>query len=125
MTFVVAEACMRCKYTDCFDMRPVDALCEGSNFVVVDPDQCIDCAVCVPEQLDVAFAPAGQPPDGLADYCRRTCKDENPLAGNAASSGGGFETRLMALVPASSACISTRSSSLANGAPGQTCTPAP
>ncbi|MEO8936334.1 MAG: ferredoxin FdxA [Burkholderiaceae bacterium] len=49
MTFVVTEACIRCKYTDCVDVCPVDAFCEGPNFLVIDPDLCIDCAVCVPE----------------------------------------------------------------------------
>ncbi len=49
MTFVVTEACIRCKYTDCVDVCPVDAFCEGPNFLVIDPDECIDCAVCVPE----------------------------------------------------------------------------
>ena len=49
MTFVVTEACIRCKYTDCVDVCPVDAFREGANFLVIDPDQCIDCAVCVPE----------------------------------------------------------------------------
>lgn len=49
MTFVVTEACIRCRYTDCVDVCPVDAFREGPNFLVIDPDECIDCAVCVPE----------------------------------------------------------------------------
>ena len=49
MTFVVTEACIRCKYTDCVDVCPVDAFREGPTFLVIDPDDCIDCAVCVPE----------------------------------------------------------------------------
>ena len=49
MTFVVTEACIRCKYTDCVDVCPVDAFCEGPNFLVIGPVACIDCAVCVPE----------------------------------------------------------------------------
>ncbi|MDE2613991.1 MAG: ferredoxin family protein [Burkholderiales bacterium] len=49
MTFVVTEACIRCKYTDCVDVCPVDAFREGPNFLVIDPNECIDCAVCVPE----------------------------------------------------------------------------
>ena len=49
MTFVVTEACISCKYTDCVDVCPVDAFCEGPNFLVINPDECIDCAVCVPE----------------------------------------------------------------------------
>ena len=49
MTFVVTEACIKCKYTDCVDVCPVDCFKEGPNFLVIDPDECIDCAVCVPE----------------------------------------------------------------------------
>ena len=49
MTFVVTDACISCKYTDCVDVCPVDAFREGPNFLVIDPNECIDCAVCVPE----------------------------------------------------------------------------
>ena len=49
MTFVVTENCIKCKYTDCVDVCPVDAFREGPKFLVIDPDECIDCAVCVPE----------------------------------------------------------------------------
>ncbi|MFT3819758.1 MAG: ferredoxin family protein [Rubrivivax sp.] len=49
MTFVVTEACIRCKYTDCVDVCPVDAFREGPDFLAIDPEECIDCAVCVPE----------------------------------------------------------------------------
>jgi ferredoxin len=49
MTYVVTESCIKCKYTDCVDVCPVDCFREGPNFLVIDPDECIDCAVCVPE----------------------------------------------------------------------------
>jgi ferredoxin len=49
MTYVVTESCIKCKYTDCVDVCPVDCFKEGPNFLVIDPDGCIDCAVCVPE----------------------------------------------------------------------------
>lgn len=49
MAYVVTEACIKCKYTDCVDVCPVDCFKEGINFLVIDPDGCIDCAVCVPE----------------------------------------------------------------------------
>ena len=49
MTYVVTESCIRCKYTDCVDVCPVDCFREGPNFLSIDPDECIDCAVCVPE----------------------------------------------------------------------------
>jgi ferredoxin len=49
MAFVVTEACIRCKYTDCVSVCPVDCFHEGPNFLVIDPEVCIDCSVCVPE----------------------------------------------------------------------------
>ncbi len=49
MTFVVTENCIKCKYTDCVDVCPVDCFHEGPNFLVIDPQECIDCQLCVPE----------------------------------------------------------------------------
>ena len=49
MTYVVTENCIRCKYTDCVDVCPVDCFHEGPNFLVIDPDECIDCSLCVAE----------------------------------------------------------------------------
>ena len=49
MTYVVTESCIRCKYTDCVEVCPVDCFHEGPNFLVIDPNECIDCTLCVPE----------------------------------------------------------------------------
>jgi len=49
MTHVVTDSCIKCKYTDCVDVCPVDCFKEGPNMLVIDPDECIDCAVCIPE----------------------------------------------------------------------------
>ncbi len=57
MAFVVTENCILCKYTDCVEVCPVDCFHEGSNFLVIDPDECIDCALCEPEcPADAIFA---------------------------------------------------------------------
>jgi ferredoxin len=49
MTFVVTESCIKCKYMDCVEVCPVDCFHEGPNFLVIDPDECIDCTLCEPE----------------------------------------------------------------------------
>jgi len=49
MTHLVTENCIKCKYTDCVSVCPVDCFYEGPNFLVINPDECIDCAVCIPE----------------------------------------------------------------------------
>jgi ferredoxin len=49
MTFVVTETCIKCKYMDCVEVCPVDCFHAGPNFLVIDPDECIDCTLCEPE----------------------------------------------------------------------------
>ena len=49
MTHLVTENCIQCKYTDCVQVCPVDCFYEGPNFLAINPDECIDCAVCIPE----------------------------------------------------------------------------
>ena len=49
MTFVVIDNCIKCKYTDCVEVCPVDCFHEGPNMLVIDPDECIDCTLCEPE----------------------------------------------------------------------------
>ncbi|MDR2154992.1 MAG: ferredoxin family protein [Burkholderiaceae bacterium] len=64
MTHVVTENCIRCKYTDCVDVCPVDCFLEGPNFLTIDPDECIDCAVCIPEcPTNAIFAEEDVPRD--------------------------------------------------------------
>jgi len=49
MTYIVTDACIRCKFTDCVEVCPVDCFYEGENMLVIHPDECIDCGVCEPE----------------------------------------------------------------------------
>jgi len=66
MTHVVTETCIKCKYTDCVDVCPVDCFKEGPNMLVIDPDECIDCAVCIPEcPVNAIYADVDLPQDQL------------------------------------------------------------
>lgn len=68
MTHVVTENCIKCKYTDCVDVCPVDCFREGPNFLVIDPDECIDCAVCVPECPANAIFAEEDLPEGMQEF---------------------------------------------------------
>ena len=57
MTYVVVENCIKCKYTDCVEVCPVDCFYEGENMLVIHPDECIDCGVCEPECPAEAILP--------------------------------------------------------------------
>ena len=57
MTYVVVEHCIKCKYTDCVEVCPVDCFYEGENMLVIHPDECIDCGVCEPECPAEAIVP--------------------------------------------------------------------
>jgi len=64
MTFVVGENCIKCKHTDCVEVCPVDCFYEGPNMLVINPDECIDCALCEPEcPVDAIFADDEVPED--------------------------------------------------------------
>ena len=64
MTYVVTESCIKCKHTDCVDVCPVDCFKEGPNMLVIDPNECIDCGVCIPEcPVNAIFAEDDVPAD--------------------------------------------------------------
>ncbi|NEZ03204.1 ferredoxin family protein [Wenzhouxiangella sp. XN201] len=63
MTFVVTENCIKCKYTDCVEVCPVDCFHEGPNFLVIDPEECIDCTLCEPECPVQAIYPEDDLPE--------------------------------------------------------------
>ncbi len=64
MTYVVTENCIKCKYTDCVEVCPVDCFHEGPNFLVINPEECIDCTLCVPEcPAEAIFAEDDVPED--------------------------------------------------------------
>ncbi|MFT4717817.1 MAG: ferredoxin [Rickettsiales bacterium] len=60
MTYVVIDNCVKCKYTDCVEVCPVDCFYEGDEMLVIHPDECIDCGVCVPECPAEAILPESE-----------------------------------------------------------------
>ena len=64
MTYTVNESCIKCKYTDCVEVCPVDCFYEGENMLVIHPDECIDCAACEPVcPVEAIFAEDDVPDD--------------------------------------------------------------
>ena len=74
MTYVVAEPCVQCKYTDCVDVCPVDCFREGVNFLVINPDECIDCGACVPECPTEAIFEEDEVPEKWSEYIELNAK---------------------------------------------------
>lgn len=68
MTFVVTENCIKCKYTDCVEVCPVDCFHEGPNFLAIDPEECIDCTLCEPECPVEAIVSEDDLPEDQADF---------------------------------------------------------
>jgi len=60
MAYVVTDACVKCKYTDCVEVCPVDCFYEGENMLAINPDECIDCGVCEPECPAEAIKPESE-----------------------------------------------------------------
>ena len=89
MAFIVTEACIKCKYTDCVEVCPVDCFYEGPEFLVIHPDECIDCALCEPEcPVDAIYAEDELPENqqeflelnaDLADKWQNITEQKEPL----------------------------------------------
>ena len=68
MTYIVDEACIKCKYMDCVEVCPVDCFYEGENMLVIHPDECIDCGACVPECPTEAIFSEDDLPEKWTEY---------------------------------------------------------
>jgi ferredoxin len=68
VTYVVTDNCIKCKYTDCVDVCPVDCFHEGPNFLAIDPDECIDCTLCVAECPAEAIFAEDDVPAGMENF---------------------------------------------------------
>ena len=68
MSYVVTEPCIKCKYTDCVEVCPVNCFYEGANFIVIHPDECIDCGACEPVCPSKAIFPDGEVPEQYREY---------------------------------------------------------
>ena len=75
MTYVVTDACIKCKYTDCVEVCPVDCFYEGENMLVINPSECIDCGVCEPECPAEAILPDTE--DNLEKWLELNTKFSN------------------------------------------------
>ena len=83
MTYVVNEKCIKCKYTDCVEVCPVDCFYEGENMLVIHPDECIDCGACVPECPVTAIFTEEEVPPNWESYIaknRDVFKSDQPPA---------------------------------------------
>ncbi len=68
MAYVVSKGCIGCKHTTCVEVCPVDAFREGANFLVIDPDECIDCDLCVPECPEEAIFHEDEVPEDQIQF---------------------------------------------------------
>lgn len=82
MTFVVTENCIKCKYQDCVEVCPVDCFYEGPNFLVINPDECIDCALCEPECPANAIFSEDELPEGQEAFLELNAELSEEWAGN-------------------------------------------
>ena len=74
MAYVVTESCIKCKYTDCVEVCPVDCFYEGPEFLVIHPEECIDCGLCEPECPIEAIYSDDELPDNQIEFVEINAK---------------------------------------------------
>ncbi len=76
MAHVVTERCVDCRYTDCCVVCPVDCFYEvtAPAMLVIDPDTCIDCGLCVPECPIQAIWPRDELPDAYSEWVEKNAE---------------------------------------------------
>ena len=89
MAYVVADPCVKCKYTDCVAVCPVDCFYEGKNSLAINPDECIDCGACEPECPTTAIFEESELPAKWAVY-----KDINALVTGIKTAGDVDKSKL-------------------------------
>ena len=87
MAFVVTESCIKCKYMDCVEVCPVDCFHEGPNFLVIDPDECIDCTLCEPECPVEAIYSEEEIPTGQESFKQLNADLAQEMAGDQRKEG--------------------------------------
>src|ERR687893_436762 len=77
MTYVVAEPCVNCRYTDCALVCPVEAFHLDDDMLVINPETCIDCDACVPEcPVEAVFAESAVPAEWASFTPRNEAEDK-------------------------------------------------
>ena len=79
MSHVVTKACIKCKYTDCVTVCPVDCFHEDAEMVVIDPEVCIDCGACIPECPVQAIYTEDDVPGDQKDFIKLNAEKSKSL----------------------------------------------
>ena len=76
MPHIVTGRCVDCRYTDCCTVCPVDCFyqIEQPAMLVIDPDTCIDCELCVPECPINAVYPESELPECYAEWVEKNAE---------------------------------------------------
>jgi len=88
MAYVVAEPCIKCKYTDCVAVCPVECFYEGENSLVIHPDECIDCGACEPECPTTAIFEESALPEKWKAFIELNAVFSGAKAGSDANTAG-------------------------------------
>ena len=70
MTYIIAEPCIDVKDLSCVDVCPVDCIHEAKRILVIDSEECIDCAACEPECPVEAIFPEKALPEKWEPFVR-------------------------------------------------------
>ncbi len=65
MAYVITELCIGTKNTACVGACPVDCIYDAGDQFVINPAECIDCSMCMPQCPVEAIFPGDELPEAM------------------------------------------------------------
>ncbi len=74
VAYVITEACIGTKNTACVGVCPVDCIYDEGEQYLINPEECIDCSMCMPECPVEAIYPGDEVPEDMQSYVTKAAE---------------------------------------------------
>jgi ferredoxin len=74
VAYVITETCIGTKNTACVQVCPVDCIYDAGDHFIINPAECIDCSMCMPECPVEAIYPGDEVPEDMQYYVSRAAE---------------------------------------------------
>jgi NAD-dependent dihydropyrimidine dehydrogenase PreA subunit len=74
LAYIVTSPCIGTKDTACMKVCPMDCFYDAGDMLVINPDECIGCGLCLPECPVAAIFPMNEVPENEKSFIARNAE---------------------------------------------------